>query len=353
MINYIAGSLIFFALLMILRKLSCYIDQDISWNGYDSLEIVSIDDKARDIKSFGLRRRDGTIFPRFRAGQFLTFKVNATTVRNYSICSSAKDRKEVAIAIKKIKDGVGSNWFHNRSVGDCVCSKAPSGSFVLDKGINDVILVAGGIGITPVLSMARTLLDIRYKRNIYFFYGCRNDNEFAFNAELKEYDSKHSNFKYIPVASAGSSGWDGEKGHVTADLLERYADIVHCGIYICGPPPMIKSLEKDLKFKGAKDINYERFIAPASAPVDTEMRRAQVIFNGKEYQYDGKERLLDFLEGKGENIPNSCRVGMCGTCRCELLEGEVSYDVTDGIDPGTGHVLCCVAKPITDVRMRL
>ena len=164
----VSGVSVFVVMLLTLRLLalrssdSSVSDDEDAWLGAEDLEIVDIVEETPDVKSFKLRRLEGKVFPPFRGGQFLSFQINGdpSVARSYSLSSPQQNREVVQVSVKRLKDGVGSNWFHQRRIGDHVKAFAPSGHFVDENEGDQVrVFIAGGIGITPVFSMLTSHLE--------------------------------------------------------------------------------------------------------------------------------------------------------------------------------------------------
>lgn len=329
-----------------------------TWHGKERLEIVRMIEETHDIKTFYLRRANGMLFPNFHAGQFLSFQIgdDATLSRSYSLSSCDTNRHILQVSIKKLADGVGSSWFHERKVGDEVLAYSPTGQFIDEgPGEHPRVYVAGGIGITPILSMISSHLEKAITYPMTLFYGIRTEADLAFDDVLQRYARRYPNFTYVPVMSEPSDSWAGERGFVNKALMEKHVSATaDTHFYVCGPTPMTESLLGELSSAGVSEdrLHHEAFVSPKS--FDRENlpdRDVCVTVQGQQLRYQGHQTLLEFLESKGISHPFACRVGVCGSCKCPV-KGDVVQITDAGLtdqEKRLGYVLACVAFPTTDI----
>ncbi len=367
-----SGALVFVIMLMILRELgsknsttSNAKTELFPWLGTDLLKIVDIKTETHDIKTFRLQRDNGGNFPQFKEGQFLSFQIgdDEKTLRSYSISSSALNLKTIDVSIKLLKDGVGSGWFHSRAISDTVTAFSPNGLFTTEKEKYEskpLVLVAGGIGITPFLSMIKTATEVASTTPMYLFYGARTKKDLAFHDELLTYNKRFNNFNYIPVLSENSEGWNGQTGFITTDLIKKsITHLAEAKYFFCGPPILTDSVtEKLLENNVSLDsIHSEKFASPASFDKSKiSAVKATIKYNGTNLDYDGKESILEFFEEKNQPINFACRVGVCGSCKCKLISGEVDVFSDSGLTPQEvkeGYIQTCVARPLSDIELSL
>ncbi|MEW5729618.1 MAG: 2Fe-2S iron-sulfur cluster-binding protein [Pseudomonadota bacterium] len=355
-----------------------------AWRDYRPFRVRSkaFEDRARSIYSFVLEPADGGPVPGFLPGQFLTFRLNIAshappTVRCYSL-SDRPGGDAYRVSIKRvpapdgapgIPPGLSSNHFHDHvREGDVLDVKAPSGHFHLDpKGAGPVVLVAGGIGVTPMVSMAAACLNDNPGREVWFFYGVRDGAEEAFAAPLRAWADRHPGFHLHLVHSRPAAGEaEGRdfhhRGHVDIALLRRVLPLKPFDFYICGPRAMMESLVPALLEWGvpAAQIHYEAF-GPASlprldAPTAEPAAPAQplsVTFarSGRQVTWTGGS-LLDLAEANGIAVDSGCRAGGCGMCQTHIEDGEVDYEHSPDFDPEPGACLLCVGRPRTNLVLR-
>lgn len=356
-----------------------------AWPGWREFRVARrvFEDARRTQCSFYLEPVDGAPLPAFQPGQFLTFKLPVAAAHrpdgqgSITRCYSLSDRPDEAryrVTIKRVPapreqpqapPGASSNHFHDRiGVGDVVLVKAPAGRFILDPHADvPAVLIAGGIGITPMMSMLRWSLEEQPQRPLLLYYGVRNGGEQAFKEQLSALAAAHPNLHLeIAYSRPGEGDVAGRDyrhlGHVDIDLLRRTLPHGRHQFYACGPPPMMQSLTAALRDWGvpAADIHYEAF-GPASVnrePVAPPAGRAdqalacEVRFrrSGRTLTWDGADaNLLDFAERHGVTVESGCRSGGCGSCETRLISGTVGYEHTPDHDVAPGHCLLCVGAP--------
>lgn len=362
---------------------------DLAWQGWREFRVVqrSLEDAARTQCSFYLQPIDGQPLPPFRPGQFLTFSLELagsavaggeaarTITRCYSL-SDGPDPAQYRVTIKRVPapldhpeylPGQSSNHFHDHvRVGDVLRVKAPSGHFFIDPDpAVPAVLIGGGIGITPMMSMLRWCIANQPQRPVYLFYGLRNSDEHAFKSHLEEVAAAHPALKlhvvYSRPAAADVPGRDYQHaGHVDVELLRKTLPHGRHQFYVCGPPAMMQALVPALAEWGVPvaDIHYEAFgpasvkLPGAEAAALPEVRDVEVKFqrSGRTLSWDGRDAsLLDFAERHGIAVESGCRSGGCGSCETRLLEGSVAYEHAPDHDVAQGHCLLCVGRPATSL----
>ncbi|MEO7680995.1 MAG: 2Fe-2S iron-sulfur cluster-binding protein, partial [Sphingomonas sp.] len=321
---------------------------------------------------------DGKPLPPFQAGQFVTIALDLTDEQDIkhalTRCYSLSDRHDAAsyrLTVKRIPAsrpelpaGRVSGFFHDRAmVGTLLNLKAPSGSFVLaEEDDLPIVLIADGIGITPLLSIAREALDRHPNGDVHLFYGTQNSRETAFLSALIELSHAFESFHLTIVHSRPDPddlpGRDyHETGLIDVPLLQRVLPHGRHRFYLCGPPPMMASLIPALRAWGVSpsDLRYEAF-GPASVVAAGEIAPSPVIEplqirftnSAQTLVWDGSDpNLLDFAERHSVAVESGCRSGSCGTCETELVSGEVSYAVPPSFAVAPGHCLLCVGAPRT------
>ncbi len=356
----------------------------LAWAGNRAFRVLRRDyeDPAQSQCSFYLTPVDGAALPGFRPGQYLTFALaiqssQSSTARTVTRCYSLSDQPEPGqyrVTIKRVPapadqpdlpPGVSSSFFHDQvRVGDTLMLKAPSGHFYIDAdSTTPVVLIGGGIGITPMLSMLRWCLTYQPGRHVHLYYGVRNQSEHAFKAQLEQLALRHSHMHlhvvYSRPGSADRLGVDFQHvGHISVDLLRLKLPHGRHQFYICGPSVMMESLVPALANWGVPvaDIHFEAF-GPASVRLpdaiqsvaaSAGMTGASVHFSqsGRSLQWDGTDaNLLDFAERHGISVESGCRSGGCGACQVRLKQGTVAYAMAPDHDVAPGHCLLCVGTP--------
>ena len=358
--------------------------------GWREFRVVrrEFEDAARTQCSFYLEPVDGVPLTPFKPGQYLTFSIRVgdnlsgvqgsgrTITRCYSLSDGPRPTG-YRVTIKRVlppagrpdlPPGASSGHFHDRvEEGDILTVKAPSGHFFIDPDpAVPAVLIAGGIGVTPMMSMLQWCLAEQPQRIVYLYYGLRHSGEHAFKQVLERLAQSHPNFHLNVVYSQASlgdvQGRDYQyAGHVDVELLRRSMPHGRHRFYVCGPPPMMASLLPALGAWGVRseDIHFEAF-GPASmlphqsvlapldeartdvvAPLDVRFVRA-----GRTLSWDGQDaNLLDFAEHHGVEVDSGCRSGSCGSCETPLVSGTVRYAQKPDHDIRPGHCLLCVGTP--------
>jgi ferredoxin-NADP reductase len=360
-----------------------------AWSGWRDFRVTrrAFEDAAKSQCSFYLQPLDHAPLPPFKPGQYLTFSLQLGTdasvgggtarsqVRCYSI-SDAPDPAGYRITIKRappppaqpgLPPGVSSSYFHDHvKEGDVLKVKAPSGRFYIDTDDTvPVVLIAGGIGITPMISMLRWCVSHQPNRLLHLYYGVRNSADHAYKETLELLAQSHPAFKlnvvYCDPSRTDVKGRDyHHSGYIDLALLRDNLPHGQHQFYVCGPPPMMQSLVPALREWGVQeaDIHFEAF-GPASVrplasatnePSDSSAVALDIRFNrsGRTLVWDGQDNnLLDFAERQGVSVESGCRSGSCGSCETKLISGAVTYAEKPDYDIADGHCLLCVGKPQT------
>lgn len=314
----------------------------------------------------------------FLPGQFLQVEVQAedrkAARRSYTIASSPSQRAYVELTVKREEQGAVSRFLHDRvTVGDMLKVSGPFGDFTFTgTDADSVVLIAGGVGITPMMSVLRYLTDIAWPGQIFFVYGARSTDEFVFRDELERLERRFDNL-HVMASMQRSAGtvWLGAEGPITQEMLRTAVpDIPSRRVHLCGPPGMMEAMRRQLAELGVPEaqIHTEAF-APASIPADaaelkvepamppssrqasasTMIAPTTVTFaiSGISAALPADETVLEAAEEAGVEIPYACRVGKCGVCATKLLSGEVSMEVETGLAPedkANGYILACQAR---------
>ena len=355
---------------------------NLSWNGFRKFKVVSKVEETSDITSFYLAPHDGKELPEFLPGQFLTFQIPVPTqphpvIRCYSLSDSPFHPERYRVSIKRVPaprneptapPGLVSNYFHDfLNENDIVDIKAPSGHFHLSMAKKfPVVLLAGGVGITPLLSMLNAIAEMGSQREVWFFLGVRNKKDHVMKEHLEMVARENENVRLRVFYSApGETDVLDEdyhvKGRVNVENLKTILPSSNFDYYICAPPPMVKDLRKDLADWGVpkKNIHFEAF-GPATVkgckaePGKASGVKINIQFekSGKTLVWDSKsESLLDFAELNGISIDSGCRAGNCGTCLTAIKHGKVELVGEPGSEPEAGSCLTCISIPKEDLTL--
>lgn len=354
-----------------------------AWGGYRDFKVVrkEIEDRSGSICSFYLTPADGGLIPAFKAGQFLTFQLGSAwledtaqqLIRCYSL-SDAPRNDYYRVSIKRVPSPIGSNYpagrssnyFHDHvQVGSLLKVRAPGGHFYIDSGNQPVVLVAGGIGITPMLSMLNWCASEQPTREVWLYYGVRNSNELLNRQYLDKRADENTNFNlrycFSDPLPSDQLGIDYQHhGRIDVNQFRQELAFKPYQFYICGPTPMMQSIVTGLDNWGVPSdhVHFEAF-GPASIKRpqiqikrDVSNKEIEVVFSrsGKAFAWqDGMGSLLEFAEANGIRIDSGCRVGSCGTCQTAIKSGEVFYEISPDCDPEPGSCLLCSCIPKTNL----
>ena len=317
----------------------------------------------------------------FRQGQYLTLRADIdgeTVQRSYSICSGLDDG-ELRVGIKHVEDGVFSSWANQQlKAGDTIGVMAPRGNFFteLEPGkARNYLCISSGSGITPVLSIIKTLLAREPRSKATLLYGNQRTATMMFRNELAFLKNRYmQRFHWINIFSREPQEAEILSGHINnrkgGELnqhLIRIRDFDE--FFLCGPEAMISEVSRGLRSEGIEEdhIHFELFASSAEnarKAVERHHARAQkhkgqvsrvtVISSGREYNFelnaDG-ENLLDAGLNNGIDLPFSCKGGVCATCKAVLKEGKVDMDLNQALRPEElekGYILTCQSHPISD-----
>jgi ferredoxin-NADP reductase len=240
------------------------------------------------------------------------------------------------------------------TVGMTVEAKGPFGHFCFDESKHrNVVLIAAGSGITPMMAMLRYIDDLCLETTVTLLYAVRTRSDIIFESELEQLRSRLKDFRYHVVLSQPDAEWSGPRGHVSREWIEdTVKDTRSPYFFLCGPPAFMEASRGILAGLGvqAERIRQESFgrPVPKSAKRDSVAQTGvavEFVRSGKTCVVRGGQTLLEAAEEQGVDIPSSCRQGQCGTCKTRLLEGEVRMDAEEGLDPDSraqGYVLTCV-----------
>ena len=330
-----------------------------------------IDHDEAGAKTFVLKRPDGKPVAYFRAGQYLSLKMQIGTsfiTRPYSISSSPKLALEgkYCITVKTNPGGFAADYMlENLHLGNKIVVSDPQGQFYyedLRDGYN-ILALAGGSGITPFLSMARAIRDGIEKFNLTILFGSRTEDSILFKEELCEISKVCPKVKVVHVLSDEEK--DGfEHGFITAELIRKYL-LDNSSIFICGPEAMYRFLDGEIPKLGLPKRLVRREILGVTKHVeDHEGYPAECI--GKtftirvcrgpeetEIPAAAGESVLVALERAGIKAPSRCRSGECGWCRSKLVSGDVFIpEETDGrrwADKEHNYIHPCASFPVSDL----
>ncbi|MGQ0446281.1 MAG: 2Fe-2S iron-sulfur cluster-binding protein [Beijerinckiaceae bacterium] len=338
----------------------------IRWSGV--LELAEIIEVTHNVKTFRLINPAGGKIPfAFLPGQFLTLAVEPSGIpakRSYTIASSPACRDWIEITVKREAQGLVSRWLHDAvRPGEALEVLAPNGTFTFNGNEEEsVVLIGGGVGITPLMSVTRFLTERCWPGDIHLILGFRNPGDYLFREEIATLQSRNSRLQVaVTMSDPKDEDWHGPRGHIDqAFLASAIPNIATKRVHLCGPPAMMEAVTGALIGLGMPPrlIKKEAFGTitrdPASKTRAVGRIIGRVIFQMSQVsaQISEAETILDTADKANVYIDNACRSGTCGACRIKLLSGKVHMPVEDSLteeEKSRGYILACQAQAESDV----
>ena len=318
----------------------------------------------------------------YKPGQFFTLipTVDGKKVRRaYSVCTSPYTDSYPAVTVKRVEGGLVSNFLNDQlRAGDTLEVMEPMGNFTNEPQADKrrhVILLGGGSGITPLMSIAKSVLKQEPNSQVSLVYANRNLESIIFRKGLEELEQAHGNrFTVIHVLDEPPAGWTGPSGLLTPANLPQLLDKLPKGpadaveYYVCGPEGLMICVDQTLKALNIpkERIHKESFVAgkteklvdvPATAGAAATgpagPREVTVILDGEEHKFtvEPDKTILETALDLNIDLPYSCQSGLCTACRGKCLSGKVKMDEDEGLSDAEkeeGYVLICVGHPAAD-----
>lgn len=325
------------------------------------LTVAEVVEESHDARSLVFAVAEGTRFD-YLPGQFLTLRVpgaqGETVARCYSLASSPHTDPAPKVTIKRVDGGYGSNWLCDNVVaGHVIDSLPPSGVFTPTDLDRDLVLWAGGSGITPVISILKSALAVGRGR-ITLVYANRDERSVIFAAELRDLTARHPDRLTVVHWLESVQGLPRQE-QLTALARRLLGDEA----YVCGPAPFMAAAQTALADAGMpreavhtevfRSLTGDPFAGPVTADPDTDAVDLRVALDGAEHRvrWPRTVTLVDAMLTAGLDVPYSCREGQCGSCAASLVGGRVDMPATDILEPediAEGTILGCQATPLTD-----
>lgn len=330
--------------------------------------------ESSTIKSFYYKLSDNKPVENYVPGQFITLRVKPSEaekelIRNYTL-SDGPGKGYFRTTIKREEHGKVSRYLHDQlQEGDTIEISKPSGEFNLTiNSLKPVVLLSGGVGITPMLSMLEFIMEHQPDRKVYFLHSSLNKAVQPMFTWLRDLDKKHNNL-YLSIHHSNpdideKAGTDYDyAGFISKDHLKSVLPNAEMDYFLCGPVGFMETMYNYLLGLGVskENIYYEFFREGkrfGAKPVfeDSNSNNFKVKFtkSNKEISWDSSlQSILELAESAGLTPESSCRMGTCATCESTLLKGTIEYDPEPFIETPEGRILICSSKPVSDLEIEL
>lgn len=313
----------------------------------------------------------------YKPGQFITLilAVDGKKIRRaYSLSSSSYLGENPTVTIKRVEGGMMSNHINtNLKAGDKIEIMEPMGSFTTEISSDNkrhVFLIGGGSGVTPLMSIAKSILSQEKDSKVSLVYANQNELSIIFNDRIiKLKEENPSNFDVVHFLENPPADWSGYTGRLDTSKLktafaalsdDTYSDVSY---FTCGPEPMMNIVMDTLSEIGVAEEkkHKESFVAGNTSPKEIIDEGAQklgdtevtIILDGEEHKYTVSPKSTILESGLDQNLdmPYSCQSGLCTACRGKCVSGKIKMDEEDGLsdeEKAQGYVLLCVGHPMTD-----
>ena len=331
-----------------------------------TLRVAEVIEETPSTRTFVLESAGDDAPPlAYRAGQHLTVIVEANGARHrrcYSFSSSPVAGGRPAITVKRMPDGLVSRHLHDQvRPGDTLVVDEPTGSFSVEtdpSSAREIVLVAGGVGITPLMSMAETVLRAEPGSRVVLLCGNRSQDEIIFGQRIARLAAEFAPRLVVRHAlDAAPEGWAGLRGALDGSLVLRALEgRAADAYYVCGPEPMMRSVCEALAASGvARDrIHTERFAYASAATTRIPNHAAEITFarSGRRITARAGQTILQAGLDAGLDLPSSCTMGGCGACKLHKIEGTVVMSEPNCLSDNereAGYILACCAYADTNV----
>lgn len=354
------------------------------WGENESATLVcrQVQDVTHDVKTFLFEATHPALF-QHEPGQFVTLQLQIdgrSISRCYTISTSPTRPHLLGITVKRQPGGVVSNWLHDTMApGRRISADGPFGIFTIARHPSaKYLFLSGGSGITPVMSMTRTLYDLGSDADVVFVHSARTPSDIIFRRELDTMASLAPGVRVVHVCErdAPLEPWTGLRGFLSAEMLQLVApDLAERTVFCCGPAPYMAAVRRilgdidfDMRRYHEESFNFEElavreFSALGTTEVEldgeapdgastTKTYAVEFVRSGRTFTCTEDENVLDAAFAAGLNPPSSCAQGMCGTCKSTVLSGTVDMQHMGGIRPREvkqNKILICCSKPRSDL----
>lgn len=313
----------------------------------------------------------------YKPGQFLTVLIpsgDKKIRRSYSLSSSSFTDISPAITVKRIRDGVASSYIIDEvQVGDILEVMEPMGKFCIEPNENlerHLVMIGAGSGITPLISMIKSVLIVEGESTVHLIYGNRNQSQILFKSELEQLQNKYKErLKVHHILSQPEPDWKGETGRINKSYLLSYLSELPSELlnsaeyYLCGPAGMMEESQQALSNLNITPdkIHKENFLNPGlldnllmeSEDAAPKSRTIKLRYEREEYELEvgPHQSVLEAALEQDIDLPYSCQAGMCTACMGKCLSGKIKMDDDESLTKAeieAGYILTCVSHPLTD-----
>ena len=334
-------------------------------------KVTEIRDETASAKTFRLTPVDGYV-PPFVPGQYISVKLNigpVHTSRAYSISSSCAQRGYYEITVRRAQDGFVSEWLHDTlKIGDTVITSGPLGQFYQFPALcgKKLCFIAGGSGITPVMSMLQSDADrLVTDKECVLIYGCAKEDDIIFADRLRKLEGTLPGFRLVPVISEPTENCSYKTGFITGELIrEVLGDVSGYTFFLCGPEAMYSFVKPALKELGVPGRKIRVEPVPSSRTpseydgwpkgVSEDDVFTITLSTGEKIPARAGETVMVAIEKAGLAIQSRCRAGECSWCRSRVLKGEVFMAPSANLRKGDemwGYIHPCVSYPVSDLEI--
>jgi len=341
---------------------------------YLKLKVKEVVNETKDAISIVFENPEGGLS--YKPGQFLTLilDINGQSVRrSYSFSSSPYVDANPSVTVKRVENGLVSNFLNdNIKVGDEISVLEPLGHFTLDihkENKRHLVLFGGGSGITPLMSITKSVLDQEEDSMVSLVYCNRDIDSVIFKSDLDDMQTNdQGRLQVIHILDDAPVNWQGHSGMLNHDMLEKIMERIpdwgkdSTDYMMCGPEGMMENVYQLMGERGFTndDIRKESFVSGTIGKEDKQASTADDTEHEVTINYEGQAHkvsvpadkpILEAFLDEGIDLPYSCQSGLCTACRCKKVSGEVSMDEDEGLSDSEiqqGYVLICVGHPKSD-----
>jgi phthalate 4,5-dioxygenase reductase component len=301
------------------------------------LRLARKEEIARDIFELEFRRADAADLPAFTAGAHIQVRVPNELVRKYSLCNDPAERDRYVIAVKHESAGRGGSrsLIEDANIGDDLLVSEPVNNFGLPRRTQAFVLIAGGIGITPIMSMIRQLRSEPDKQ-FRLYYCTRTPEATAFRDELSAPELRTK-------VKIHHDGGDPNKALDLWPILEERKNLAH--LYCCGPRALMEAVRDMSGHWPPSAVHFEAFGDAETRKTDDRPFTVKLARSGEIIDVPAGRTILEAMRARGFDAPSSCESGTCGTCKTRLLAGEADHRDLILAEGERGHqIMICVSR---------